>query len=357
MSLTILSAADVAVVIDTFTAEDLTSMAIAVFALMQTGQNFVLPQRTLVHANTYKSLFMPARLSQYGTSVKIVSMPSQNTYDGLPATTLLLDEQTGAVKAVVNARALTALRTAAGKCRTALLVTVIDGSTISLGSLLASQVIGPSKPRAFVVFGAGIQSEAHINLHLHTFTTISVCTIVNRNANKRLKSLLITLKNRFPNVNFDDCLLEDTEHLARIVSSADIICATTPSTQPLIQSSCVKRGTHINLIGSYTPEMVEVDKHTIYRAKKILVDSREACRAEAGEIIQASISDEDLIEIGELFDQAGRPLTAAIDGLKSAGDITIFKSVGIGLMDTVIASLVVNKAVALGVGTNVGSYD
>ena len=63
-------------------------------------------------------LFMPARISDLGTTIKVVSVPllSGDTR-GIPGSTLILDEKTGATKAILNARSLTALRTAAGKLR------------------------------------------------------------------------------------------------------------------------------------------------------------------------------------------------------------------------------------------------
>jgi ornithine cyclodeaminase/alanine dehydrogenase-like protein (mu-crystallin family) len=72
------------------------------------------PQRISVSTDSHKVLFMPSRLDQT-TSIKIVSVPTKEGLSGLPATNLVLNEQTGSVQAVMNAAALTAVRTAAGK--------------------------------------------------------------------------------------------------------------------------------------------------------------------------------------------------------------------------------------------------
>jgi ornithine cyclodeaminase/alanine dehydrogenase-like protein (mu-crystallin family) len=75
------------------------------------------PHRTSIESTSCTSLFMPARIDGFGgTAIKIVSVPRQSV-DGLPATTLIMDEESGGVKAVINARDLTALRTAAGVMR------------------------------------------------------------------------------------------------------------------------------------------------------------------------------------------------------------------------------------------------
>lgn len=72
------------------------------------------PQRIGVSTDSHKVLFMPSRLDTT-TSIKIVSVPTKEGLSGLPATILVLDENTGCVQAVMNAGALTAVRTAAGK--------------------------------------------------------------------------------------------------------------------------------------------------------------------------------------------------------------------------------------------------
>lgn len=194
-------------------------------------------------------------------------------------------------------------------------------------------------------------------LHLRTFTTIKCCTIINRSLNARVDTLLDTMKKRFQETEFATCFLKNTEHVERIVSSADIICTATPSTEPLIKGDWIKAGTHINLVGSYLPGMAEVDEHTIKRAGKILVDSREACLVEAGELIKARVGTHDIIEISEMLHPGGQPLPDILAKLRTSGDITVYKSVGVGLLDTKIASLVIEKASELGIGTKLESYD
>lgn len=119
----------------------------------------------------------------------------------------------------------------------------------------------------------------------------------------------------------------------------------------------MKVGTHINLIGSYTPEMAEVDNELIRRAQKVLVDSRLACLREAGEIIDAGVSTEDIVEIGEIVEETGEGKEGEAMKVKAAGDVTIFKSVGVGVQDVAIAKIVVEKASSMGVGTKIPDFD
>lgn len=114
MSLLVLSASDVDQITFTLTPHDLLALMARAFAQTQVDA----PHRTSIALPNHTTLFMPARIahpSLPGTTIKVVSVPrSSADARGLPASTLVLDEDTGAVKAIVNARSLTALRNAAG---------------------------------------------------------------------------------------------------------------------------------------------------------------------------------------------------------------------------------------------------
>jgi len=109
--------------------------------------------------------------------------------------------------------------------------------------------------------------------------------------------------------------------------------------------------------------MHEIDTDLVKRAGKIVVDSREACLAEAGELIDAGLRPSDLTELGELVhfaDPAVRswtPQSELVDAVRTAGDVTIFKSVGVGVQDVAIASAVVNRAQQEGIGSRVDDFD
>ncbi|KAI5988121.1 hypothetical protein F5J12DRAFT_970605 [Pisolithus orientalis] len=112
----------------------------------------------------------------------------------------------------------------------------------------------------------------------------------------------------------------------------------TSSTQPLFPSEWVSPGTHLNLMGSFKPGMVEVDCGLISWAEMIIVDSIEACVIEARELIAASLSAGDMIETGQLVEEWDcQDRLGEIQMRKS--DVTVFKSVGIGLQDVAIVRL------------------
>ena len=242
--------------------------------------------------------------------------------------------------------------------------------------MLSTSLTAKRIPRRIVAFGAGNQIHSHLDLHLRFFPQVEKCTIINRSLNERVDHLVTRLSQSFGNVQFSPLASGDTAaQVEEAVKEADLIICATSSTTPLFPSGWVKSGTHIVLIGSYTPQMQEVDGDLIGRAnqsKGLLVDSREACLKEAGELINAGLTRDELLEIGQILpiDRfGGLDIQALKDRLKSGiqdsvpqihgfnGPVTLFKSVGIGLQDVAIGTAVVLKAEELGIGHVIDDYD
>lgn len=364
MPLLVLSAVDVARVTAKFQPDELVNLMAQVFHRLSTSSKtngdtagISQPHRVTVSMDSHAALFMPSRISPLGTAIKVVSVPTANAPPGvkqcgLPASTLVLDEQSGSVKAIVNAGQLTALRNAAG-------------------SLLSTRLLlGPeAQPTHLATFGAGAQISAHISLFLAAYPSIRVCTLFNRSMNARFSDLLERLRTAFPQVRFDAKTLPDQSRsgdLQGVVSRANIIITATSSTAPLFPSDCVSPGTHLCLIGSYTPVMHEIDTDLVKRAGKVVVDSTGAALSEAGELISANLGHSDLIELGELIltrrgesdptsgmDFLWAPDDEGLAETKRHGDVTIFKSVGVGVQDVAIAAAVVTLAGAEHIGVHV----
>ncbi|KAI0665601.1 NAD-P-binding protein [Trametes maxima] len=357
MSLLVLSAADVAKVTAKFTPDELVALMAGVFSrLSERHREIYQPHRTAVPMEHHTSLIMPSRITTVGTTVKVVSVPSADAPKdvkdkGLPATTIVLDERLGSVKAVVNARRLTALRNAAG-------------------SLLSTRVAFPddTAPRKILAIGAGAQIQAHLALFLTAYPSIDSCAIFNRSRNARLESLHELLDTTFPSVRVTTGVLpkahsKDGEaEFYDAVRQANIIITATSSTRPLFPSKAVQKGTHLCLIGSYKPEMHEIDTDLVKRAGVVIVDQKAACLQEAGELIEAELSDADLVELGELFDYRAKDLSwipreGPIEEIQTAGDVTIFKSVGVGVQDVAIACAVVERALREKIGVLIDEFD
>ncbi|TFK51548.1 NAD(P)-binding protein [Heliocybe sulcata] len=355
MSLRILSAANIRQVTSSFSTSDLLRQSAVIFSLLSSStkaandnaEAISSPHRTSIQTANHTVLFMPSRVKDTGTTIKVVSVPMMDKVKdgGLPASTMVIDEETGGTKALVNARSLTAVRTAGG-------------------SLLSSVlVLGGAKPTHLTAFGAGAQISAHISLHLRLFPSIRTVNIVNRSVNARLASLMSTLKADFPVVTFLSITGGDPSATQEAVKSANIIVTATSSTAPLFASDWVQPGTHIILVGSYKPSMHEVSTELIRRAGRVIVDSRSACLQEAGELIDTQATEEKLVELGELVsvaqDNSGEWTAKrdVVNAVRATGDVTIFKSVGVGVQDVMITTAVVSRAEELGIGTIVDDYD
>ncbi|RXK38690.1 hypothetical protein M231_04000 [Tremella mesenterica] len=333
-----------------------------------------LPPRTSLKSSTNTTLYMPSRTETGEEGIKIVSVPLDG--EGLPASTILMDEL-GRVKGVINARKLTALRNAAG-------------SALFLRSFPPLQL-----PTNLVIFGLGAQSSAHANLFLELFPSLTTCTFIARRDSPRGEKLIISLQSSFPKKNIsihistyvaphynhqpqlnnhtspftrqtkDQNIIEEVKVtsgkiqnqeeirdplLSQIIHNAQIICTLTPSTEPLFNSVDICSGTSVILVGSYKPFMREVDEGVIRRSGIVIVDSRSACKKEAGELV--GLKDEKMMELGDVI----------VDGSKrekvvKEGDLRVYKSVGIGLQDVAIAELIFQQAQHMGLGTVIPNFD
>lgn len=110
----VLSRSDVDALIADVSPDELVQLMADVFRRVSGCLGVDLPHRLSVQTDSHNTLFMPSRVDTYGTAVKVVSVPTFGGQNGLPGTTLVMDEASGGVKAVVNSRNLTAVRTAAG---------------------------------------------------------------------------------------------------------------------------------------------------------------------------------------------------------------------------------------------------
>ena len=135
-----------------------------------------------------------------------------------------------------------------------------------LGSLLSSRLLIPNErpPRSMVAIGSGAQIGAHVPLFLQHYRTITRCTIFNRTANARLQGLIDSLRGdpRYNHVRFeghvlpqDDLETSERRAFRESLQGSQVVITATSSAKPLFPSSYIPSGTHLCLIGSYTPKM------------------------------------------------------------------------------------------------------
>jgi len=280
------------------------------FAQLSAGKA-VVPLRTQLPVERHEgvTLFMPAYLSESGDlGVKIV-----------------VEASTGRPVAVMDGTYLTALRTGAA-------------------SGAATDLLARKEARVAAIFGAGAQGRTQL-LAVCEVRDIERARVYDTNlqaAESYAKEM--EGKGRVP------ADLKVASSPAEAAREADVICTATTSKTPVFADGDLKQGVHINAVGSFTAEMEEIPEQTVGRAR-IVVGSREGCLAETGDLIipirKGLITEDDIYaELGEIA--AGiRP------GRESAGEITLFKSVGNAVQDVSVAKRVMEAAQRLGLGVEV----
>lgn len=121
----------------------------------------------------------------------------------------------------------------------------------------------------------------------------------------------------------------------RLIEESDIVNCATQSKTPVFDGDALKEGTHINGVGSFTPEMIEMDLETIKKARQIYLDDMDGAKEEAGEIIKAV---EEGIISWEDIDGSLADISSSDFLRKSDEEITLYKCVGAGYFDLAVAN-------------------
>jgi ornithine cyclodeaminase len=268
------------------------------------------PLRSNLDTPAGSLLLMPASGSP-GLGVKLVTLTPSNPGRGLPflhAAYVLFDPGTQAPRAVLDGSALTALRTGA-----------VSG--------LATRYLARAAASRLVVFGAGVQARSHLEA-MRAVRPVEVVVVVSR-TRERAEALVTEAR-------ADG--LEATVGEPADVVDADLV-APAPRARCRWSRALLSPGVHVNAVGAYTPEMREVDAEGVRRAK-LVVETREAAMAEAGDLLLA------MREGAVGADHIAADLAEVVGGAAvraSEEDVTLFKSVGVAFEDLVVASVAVDR--------------
>jgi len=289
------------------------------FRALSTGQATT-PVRLSVPINGEGvALTMPASLTGAPWySVKVVSVAPANRSIGRPlvtATVLLIDASSGDLVALIEGAALTALRTGAA------------------GGVAARALSRPDATRA-ALFGAGAQARSQL-LALVTSRPIRDVRVVTRDPGHAAAFCgWASGESRLGGIAVRPATVSDA------LTGADVVITATTSAEPVFPGAALPAGVHITAVGSFTPQMRELDDAAL-RGARIVVDQRAAALAEAGEL--HGLRPTDVVELGEV-------LAGAAPGRTSEGERTIFKSVGNAIQDLVVATRAFERARAQGIG-------
>jgi ornithine cyclodeaminase len=260
-------------------------------------------------------LLMPAWRAGEAIGVKIVTVFPANQQRGVAtvgASYLLLDGATGHPVAVLEGEALTLRRTGAA-------------------SALASSYLSRPDSRVLLVVGAG---------HLAPYMAAAHCALrpiervlVWGRRPGRAASLAAQLRSA-------GVPAEPAAELHRAVSEADIVTCATTSTEPLVKAGAVRPGTHIDLVGGFTPHMREADDALVARAT-LFVDTFAGALKEAGDLLQPM--DRGVIGRDAVVADLAMLVRGAHPGRTTPEEVTLFKSVGAALEDLAAARLAIEK--------------
>jgi len=257
-------------------------------------------------------LLMPAWQPGESVGIKVATVFPGANARGLPAVQanyLLLDPRTGAPLALLDGARLTVLRTAAA-------------------SALAARYLARDDVSTMVMVGSGALAPCLIRAHMAARPSLRRIGIWNHNADKAGKLAVDLRRQGLPT--------EAVPDLEQAVRGADLVSCATLSRVPLVLGDWLQPGTHLDLVGAFTPEMRESDDRAMQVAT-VFVDTRAGATKEGGDIVQALASG--------AIDQAAiaadlHDLTRGDHpGRRSATEITAFKSVGAALEDLAAARL------------------
>ncbi len=285
----------------------------AAFTAAQRGELSWPPRAAL---SRHRVLVMPAEHTSGSAIIKVISVQPDGWRHGLPSiggSVLYVDGGTGRVSALLDATALTALRTGAA-------------------SGLATDLLAPPEASVLAMLGTGGQAADQVAA-VCAVRPISEVRVSGRDGQRR-EELCAELTASHPGVVF-----RSVASPAAAVRGAGVICTATRSQRPLFEATDLEPQVHINAVGAYTPQMCEIPAGAFARASLVVIDDLAAVLAEAGDVLAAmedgQVRREDLVEIGSLLER---------DGLRPPGGLTIFKSVGIAAQDWALGELVVRRA-------------
>ncbi len=312
------------------TMEDCLSAVETAFRELANG-NAVMPQRAVIPVSEYKGIYlaMPAFIGgdMKALGLKVVTVypdnPSKHQLPTILGTLLLSDPETGKAVAIMDAGFLTAVRTGA-----------VSG--------VANKYLAREDSKICAVFGAGVQARKQLEAMKITraLEKVTVIDIVPDAREAFAREMSAEL----------DLGVIPTENVEAAVREADIIVTASSSHEPLFDGNWLKPGTHINNIGSHTPDARELDTTTVKRAK-FVADLKEANLAEAGDILIPI--KEGAVTKDHIYASLGEIVIGAKPGRENAEEITVFKSCGLAIQDAATALAVYNGAREKGIGTEV----
>lgn len=245
--------------------------------------------------------------------VKVLSVFPENYQRGRPShqgLILLFDARTGAVKAIVDAEEVTAVRTAAA-------------------SAAATDALARTDATRLAILGTGVQARQHLKA-MARVRELSALTVWDRRSERA--EAFAQYARAQTGLPVTACA-----RVADATAAADIICTVTAATEPILFASDVKPGAHVNAVGSCTPKARELASDLV-AAGRVFVDWLPAALKEAGDLLLA-IADGAVTE-RHVLGEVGSVLAEDLPGRTGPTEITVFESLGQAVQDLLAADYV-----------------
>jgi len=264
-------------------------------------------------------------------ALKVVCIMPGNPGRGLDAhqgLVTLFDGESGVPTAILDASAVTAVRTAA--------VTAV-----------ATGVLARDDARTLAVLGAGTQARAHLRAlaGVRDFEQVRVYAPTRAHAQAVIQELAGELAGA-PRGE-----LSVAASAEEAVRGADVVVTVTSAREPVLRRAWLKPGAHVSAVGASTPQARELDTDTV-AASALFCDSRESLRHEAGEF-RLAVAEGKIAGEGHVRAELGEVLAGTAAGRRDAAELTLFRSLGLAIEDLAAAESAVAAAAARGIGTEV----
>jgi ornithine cyclodeaminase/alanine dehydrogenase-like protein (mu-crystallin family) len=236
---------------------------------------------------------------------------------------LVFDPKDGRLRAVIDAREVTVIRTAAA-------------------SAVATDALARVDSRRLTLLGYGEQAVSHLEAIRH-IRPISNVVVWGRSP-ERAQAFAAEQRTK------TGLAVQVATSVEAACAGADIVCTLTAAKEPVLQSRWIAPGTHVNAVGSSTPAHAEIDNDLVARAR-VFVDYALSAQALSGELKRAR--DAGAIGPGHVAGEVGQVLAGGLAGRTSGEQVTLFKSLGMAAEDLTSAKLILARAEARDVGTKV----
>lgn len=260
-----------------------------------------------------------------GFGVKAMILKPDNPARGLDlhlGVVLVFDPDTGAPAALMNAGAVTAVRTAAV-------------------SAVATRVLARPDAGDLAILGSGVQARSHLEAmalvrplrRVRVWSRTPAHAEAFRGWARSVLDVPVTVE----------------PSPAAALAGADLICTTTATREPLVEADHLAEGAHVNAIGASFVDCRELSAKAVARAV-VYVDSRESAASESGDL--RTPVEEGLVGPDHIVGELGQVLLGQVPGRTDGQQITLYKSLGLAAQDVASGFEIARVAAQRGLGTH-----